>query len=127
MSDKPQDPRDPGSTLPPYVLLIFGATGDLSSRKLFPGLYRLSAAGRLPEDYRVIGSGRHSPGTDDEFRDQLREGLQDSVDDLDGDVADRLLDRVSFQTSDADDGSALAAAVRRAEDELGSEGGDVQR
>ena len=71
--------------LPPYVLVLFGATGDLASRKLFPGLYRLAAAGRLPEDYRVIGSGRHSPGTDDEFRDQLREGLEDTVDELDGD------------------------------------------
>src|SRR3954453_10428586 len=127
MSDNPQDPRDPGVPLPPYVLLLFGATGDLASRKLFPGLYRLAAAGRLPEDYRVIGSGRHSPGTDEEFRDQLREGLREAVDDLDDDVADRLLDRVSFQTSDADDGSALAAAVREAEDELGREGDDVRR
>src|SRR3954453_16134003 len=104
MSDNPQDPGDPGVTLPPYVLLLFGATGDLASRKLFPGLYRLAAADRLPEDYRGIGSGRPSPGADGEFRDRLRQGLRDTVDDLVGDVADRLLDRVSFQTSDADDG-----------------------
>jgi glucose-6-phosphate 1-dehydrogenase len=110
---------DDSSPLPPYVLVLFGATGDLAARKLFPGLYRLAAAGRLPEDYRVIGSGRHSPGTDEEFRDQLREGLADAVDDLDGDVADRLLERVSFQTSDHDAGADLAEAVRRAEDELG--------
>jgi glucose-6-phosphate 1-dehydrogenase len=117
-------PADDASPLPPYVLLLFGATGDLAARKLFPGLYRLAAADRLPEDYRVIGSGRHSPGTDEEFRDQLRKGLEDTVDDLDGEVADRLLDRVSFQTSDHDAGTDLAAAVRRAEDELGD---DVRR
>jgi glucose-6-phosphate 1-dehydrogenase len=110
---------DHSSPLPPYVLVLFGATGDLAARKLFPGLYRLAAAGRLPEDYRVIGSGRHSPGTDEEFRDQLREGLEDAVDDLDGDVADAFLERVSFQTSDHDAGGDLAEAVRRAEDELG--------
>ena len=75
--------------LPPHVLVLFGATGDLAARKLFPGLYHLAARGRLPADYAVIGSGRHSPGTDDEFRDQVREGLGDSVDDLDDDVARR--------------------------------------
>src|SRR3954467_7829072 len=121
MSDKPQDPRDPGSTLPPYVLLIFGATGDLASRKLFPGLYRLAAAGRLPEDYAVIGSGRHSPGSDDDFRDEVREALREAVDDLDEDVARDLLDRVSFQNSDADDGADLAARVREVEEGLGDD------
>ena len=41
----------------PHVFVLFGATGDLAKRKLFPGLYRLAAAGRLPEDYAIIGSG----------------------------------------------------------------------
>ncbi|WP_246060605.1 glucose-6-phosphate dehydrogenase [Nocardioides dongxiaopingii] len=111
--------------LPAHVLVLFGATGDLAARKLFPGLYRLAAAGRMPDEYAVIGSGRHSPGTDAEFRDQLREALAESVDDLDDEVADDLLARVRFQTSDADDGADLAAAVRDAEDRLG--GDDVRR
>ncbi|RYB92168.1 glucose-6-phosphate dehydrogenase [Nocardioides oleivorans] len=108
--------------------MVFGATGDLAARKLFPGLYRLAAAGRLPGDYAVIGSGRHSPGTDDEFREQLAEGLRDTVDDLDEDLVSDLLGRVSFQTSDSDDGADLAAAVREAEQGLGEDGsGDVRR
>ncbi|QIG42097.1 glucose-6-phosphate dehydrogenase [Nocardioides anomalus] len=102
---------------PPHVLVLFGATGDLAKRKLFPGLAKLQAAGRLPEDYRVIGSGRHSPGTDDEFRDQVREALED----LDDEAVDALLERTSFQTSSADDGSDLAEAVRAAEEELGDD------
>ncbi|WP_220451195.1 glucose-6-phosphate dehydrogenase [Nocardioides dongkuii] len=105
--------------LAPHVLVLFGATGDLARRKLFPGLYALAAAGRLPERYAVIGSGRHSPGSDEEFRDQVREALAESVDDLDEQVVDGLLERVSFRTSDADDGADLAAAVREAEEELG--------
>src|SRR6478735_6831815 len=109
---------------PPCVFLLFGARGDLAARKLFPGLYRLAAAGRLPEDYAVIGSGRHSPGSDDDFRDEVREGLRESVDDLDEDVARVLLDRVSFRTSDADDGADLAARVREVEEGLGD---DVRR
>nr|WP_300049457.1 glucose-6-phosphate dehydrogenase [uncultured Nocardioides sp.] len=107
------------AALPPCVFLLFGARGDLAARKLFPGLYRLAAAGRLPEDYAVIGSGRHSPGSDDDFRDEVREGLRESVDDLDEDVARALLDRVSFRTSDADDGADLAARVREVEEGLG--------
>jgi glucose-6-phosphate 1-dehydrogenase len=115
---------DDQSDLSPHVLVLFGATGDLAARKLFPGLYHLAAAGRLPEEYAVIGSGRHSPGSDEEFRDQVREGLEESVEDLDADVVHDLLERVSFTTSSADDGSDLAAAVRDAEEALGE---DVRR
>ncbi len=104
--------------LAPHVLVLFGATGDLAARKLFPGLYRLGAAGRLPEEYAVIGSGRHSPGTDDEFREQVADGLRETVDDLDDDLLSGFLERISFQTSSADDGSDLAQAVRDAEDRL---------
>ena len=110
--------------LPPCVFLLFGARGDLAARKLFPGLYRLAAAGRLPADYAVIGSGRHSPGSDDDFRDEVREGLRDSVDDLDDDVVRDLLERLSFQASDADDGADLARRVREVEERLGD---DVRR
>ena len=107
--------------LAPHVLVLFGATGDLASRKLFPGLYRLAAAERLPRDFRIIGSGRNSPGTDDEFRDQVRDDLEERVEDLDAEVADRLLGQLTFQTSSAEDGSALAEAVRAAEEELGQD------
>ena len=107
-------------TLAPHVLVLFGATGDLAKRKIFPGLYQLAAAGRLPEEYVVIGSGRHSPGTDDEFREQVREALED-IDNLDQDVLEDLLEKTSFQTSSADDGSDLSQRVREAEEEFGDE------
>ncbi|MCX6408519.1 MAG: glucose-6-phosphate dehydrogenase [Propionibacteriales bacterium] len=107
------------SSLPPQVVVLFGATGDLAKRKLFPGLYRLALADRLPADYRVIGSGRHEPKKD--FREQVMDGLKEFVDDLEVDVAEQLVSRTSFQTSDADDGSDLAAAVRDAESELGDD------
>ena len=110
---------DSPTALPPHVVVLFGATGDLARRKLFPGLYRLAAAGRLPADYRVIGSGRHAP--DGDFAQQVLDGLRDTVDELDADVADAFVSRITFQTSDADDGSALAAAVRDAESELGDD------
>jgi glucose-6-phosphate 1-dehydrogenase len=119
------------SDLPPHVLVLFGATGDLASRKLFPGLYRLAAAGRLPKHLLVIGSGRRSPGTDEEFREQVRGALAEFVGDVDDAVAGPLLERISFVPSSADDGTALAEAVRDAEDRLLEEAGcllsDVRR
>ncbi|BBY18085.1 glucose-6-phosphate dehydrogenase [Mycolicibacterium litorale] len=105
----------------PQIFVLFGATGDLAKRKLFPGLYRLAAADRLPADYAIIGSGRHSPGSADEFRGTVGEGLRDSVDDIDEDVLSDLLGRLSFEVSDGDDGSELAEAVRTAQKRLGDD------
>jgi glucose-6-phosphate 1-dehydrogenase len=117
--------------LPPHVLVLFGATGDLASRKLFPGLYRLAAAGRLPKHLEVIGSGRRSPGTDEEFRGRVRAALDEFVKDVDESIAGPLLERISFVASSADDGTALAAAVEQAEDRLLEKAGcllsDVRR
>ena len=117
--------------LPPHVLVLFGATGDLASRKLFPGLYRLANDGRLPKHLAVIGSGRRSPGTEEEFRDHVRSALEEFVGEVDEEVAGPLLERISFVTSSADDGTGLAEAVRQAEDRILEEAGcllsDVRR
>ncbi|MDF9715195.1 glucose-6-phosphate dehydrogenase [Nocardioides sp. ChNu-153] len=112
---------------PPHVVVLFGATGDLAERKLFPALLRLAASGWLPASYRVIGSGRHSPGSDEEFRDGLRDALVEQAEPDERDAVDGLLERLSFQTASADDGSDLAAAVRAAEQEVADEAGtDVE-
>lgn len=119
------------SGLSPHVLVLFGATGDLAARKLFPGLYRLALAKRLPEQVAIIGSGRTSPGTDDEFRAQVRADLAEFVGEVDEAVAGPLLERITFVASSADDGTALAAAVHETEDRLaldaGGTLGDVRR
>ena len=109
----------PRGELSPHVFVVFGATGDLAARKLLPGLYRLAATDRLPTDYVVLGSGRHSPGSDDEFRETIGTALRDSVDGVDADVLSDMLSRISFHTSDAEDGGELAAAVRKARTTLG--------
>lgn len=54
------------------VLVIFGATGDLTHRKLIPALYNLAADGDLPAGLRVIGFARREK-TDEEFRKGLEE------------------------------------------------------
>jgi len=45
-------------------LIIFGATGDLSARKLFPALFQLDAAGLLPDDFRIIAVARQEQTTE---------------------------------------------------------------
>ncbi|HXG11825.1 MAG TPA: glucose-6-phosphate dehydrogenase [Gemmataceae bacterium] len=54
----------------PLTIVIFGASGDLTSRKLVPALYNLFHRRRLPPEMRVVGVAR-SPLTDDAFRDRL--------------------------------------------------------
>ncbi len=55
----------------PCVMVIFGASGDLTRRKLLPALFDLERQGRLPERLAVIGTGR-SAGAHDEWRRQAR-------------------------------------------------------
>jgi glucose-6-phosphate 1-dehydrogenase len=57
----------PPQRTPPLVLVVFGASGDLASRKIFPALAALAERGRLSENFTVIGVAR-TEWTDEEFR-----------------------------------------------------------
>ena len=65
---------------PPCVIVIFGATGDLTKRKLMPALYRLAYERRLPPTFAVIGNSR-TPLPDDEFREKMREETKHFLED----------------------------------------------
>ncbi len=54
------------------TVVIFGATGDLTHRKLIPALYNIAADGELPPELAVVGFARR-PKSDDEFRAELQE------------------------------------------------------
>ena len=62
--------------LAPTILFIFGGSGDLTNRKLIPALYNLFIDNYLPEKFVVIGVGRTSFASDDEYRNKLLEGVQ---------------------------------------------------
>jgi len=59
----------------PCAVVIFGATGDLTKRKLMPALYALASQGLLPNGFTVVGAGRTAM-TDEQFRNAMREGVQ---------------------------------------------------
>lgn len=60
----------------PTLLFIFGGSGDLTNRKLIPALYNLYIDNYLPEKFFVIGVGRTSFSSQDEYRNKLLEGVQ---------------------------------------------------
>jgi glucose-6-phosphate 1-dehydrogenase len=59
----------------PCTIVILGASGDLTRRKLIPALLHLLADGLLPEDFTVLGVGR-KPLDDEAFREEQRAGTQ---------------------------------------------------
>jgi glucose-6-phosphate 1-dehydrogenase len=63
---------DPARRAPACALVIFGASGDLTSRKLLPALERLAAHGALPDEVALVGVAR-TPMSDDEFGRYCRE------------------------------------------------------
>ena len=58
----------------PCTMVIIGATGDLTERKLAPALYNLMLGGALPPEFSVVGFARRD-WSDAEFRDHLRAGI----------------------------------------------------
>ncbi|MFP5379761.1 MAG: glucose-6-phosphate dehydrogenase, partial [Vicinamibacteria bacterium] len=60
---------------PPQALVIAGASGDLTRRKILPALYHLFEAGLLPERCAVVGAAR-TPYSDDEFRAEARTAVE---------------------------------------------------
>jgi len=59
----------------PTSIIIFGASGDLTQRKLMPSLFNLCRKGRMPKKFRIIGYGG-TAFTDDQFRAHLEEGVK---------------------------------------------------
>ncbi len=103
--------------LDPHVIVLFGATGDLARRKLLPGLLHLSEAELLP-DFRVVATSLEE--LDDEgFRSLAREACGEFArDELDQQAWPEFERRLTYVGQEAG-AKGLAAAVAKAESELG--------
>ena len=109
----------PGAT----TLVIFGASGDLTKRKLLPAVYSLSRGQRLPARFSVVGIGRTAM-TDEAFREQFRESLRefsevDAASDAVAQSLERSLYYVSGETEDPDLYARLAARLREIDGDEG--------
>ncbi len=78
MPSKPDNPLREGVRLEraadPCTVIIFGASGDLTKRKLVPALYRLTQQRLLPAEFAIVGFAR-SPMSNDEFRDKMKDAI----------------------------------------------------
>ena len=100
----------------PFALVVFGATGDLSRRKLLPALFQRDLAGQLPEDAVIFGVSR-GPYSRDAFIALAREAIADHVaaDDITEPKLEQFLRRLHYLAVDADrDGgwAELSAALQ---------------
>ncbi|MFZ0017518.1 MAG: glucose-6-phosphate dehydrogenase [Acetobacteraceae bacterium] len=90
-----------------FDCVVFGATGDLTLRKLLPALYYRFRDGQMPPDSHVIAAAR-SDLDDEAYRKRASKALREHVlrEDLDTDTADRFCRRVSYVRLDATDANA---------------------
>src|SRR5689334_24543264 len=94
-------------TAEPCVMVIFGATGDLTKRKLFPALYNLARAKFLPSNFAIIGVGRQEMTTK-EFQQQMRDNLKEFAGaNSDGELLNWFCDRTFYTGGDFDDDKKL--------------------
>lgn len=93
-------------------MVIFGATGDLTKRKLFPALYNLAKEEFLPENFAIVGVGRQESGTLD-FRKTILADLKEFVG---GEVNKNLLkwfeERIYYTGGDFDDDRKLFKDIK---------------
>lgn len=103
------------------ILVIFGASGDLTKRKLFPALYHLWKADLLPEKFSIVGVARRPLGN--EFAEDMREGILAFGDAKPGEAKlEEFVKHISYYALNFDDPSSYAGLkteLERIEDERG--------
>jgi glucose-6-phosphate 1-dehydrogenase len=128
MADSPRHPFLHGLSkhrgAPPTVVVIFGASGDLTARKLIPAVYNLSHDNLLPADFFLVGYGR-KPIPDEEFRTLAAGAIKEfSRRELDAGVWERVATHTSYVAGGYDERAAfdrLAAHIDAIEQRLGRE------
>ncbi len=91
------------------IIIIFGASGDLTKRKLIPAVYQLYIDKLMPEEFAILGAGR-TDLSDEEFRERMKEFLP-SPEQLDK----TFLDRLHYQSVDPVDLSDFELLCKRLE------------
>ena len=95
--------RTPGRPADPCIMVIFGAAGDLTRRKLIPALYNLAKAELLSREFAILGVA-HSKMSTDEFRNKLSEDIRHFAGaEVDPDIWEWFTRRMYYITAEFDD------------------------
>lgn len=99
-----EEPGQQQRILEPCILVIFGATGDLTARKLFPAIYNLKREGLLPANFACVGFARRQK-SHEEFRQEMKTAVSEfsRVKPLDESVWTALESKIYYHTSSFDD------------------------
>lgn len=80
----------------PFILVIFGASGDLAKLKLFPALYSLAEQKRLPKEFHIVGYAR-TKNSDAEFQKEFKESIKRAT--KPGNLNEKLLNDLTSHVS----------------------------
>jgi glucose-6-phosphate 1-dehydrogenase len=121
-AEETTEKREPA---PPCVVVIFGASGDLTKRKLIPALYNLATADYLPQEFAVLGVSR-THMSDEDFRRKMSEDLhQFETGAVEPVRVKWLSDRLFYMADDTDAPETytrLAARLAEIDAQLGTRG-----
>ncbi|KHF36815.1 Glucose-6-phosphate 1-dehydrogenase [Paenibacillus sp. P1XP2] len=100
----------------PTTFVLFGATGDLAKRKIYPALYHLYIHGKLPASFSVIGLGRKELN-DETFRAHVQQSLHDfyRLEVQEGDTLQAFLGLFGFHVLHIDRGEHFVQLKERVE------------
>ena len=118
-TETPENPLRSGLAIErvpdPCVIVVFGATGDLTARKILPAVYNLRRSGLLPPETTVLGYSRR-PLTDDAFRKLARESVDaHSRVKVEPGLWDDFVEGVFYQPGDFADRAAYKDLAERLE------------
>ena len=100
----PQATESAEHTPPPCAFVLYGATGDLTHRKIIPALYDLSLQNLLPKQFVILAFARRDK-TDDDFRNDLQQAIKEFAPKLpaEGDAWDKFAQTIFYLKSSFDD------------------------
>jgi glucose-6-phosphate 1-dehydrogenase len=100
MKDQKERTNSAGKTAAPCIMVIFGATGDLTKRKLFPALYNLAKSNLLPREFAIVGISR-TEMTTEAFREQMMQDMKTfATTTVDPSIWDWFLERIYYTGGD---------------------------
>src|SRR5438477_259253 len=103
-------PVPPAQPSGPCVMVIFGATGDLTKRLLMPSLYNLAKQNLLPENFAIVGFALPDSGGDQGFRESIGKDLMEFGCEPAGDSAMTFLaERLYYISASFDDPEGVRA------------------